>query len=54
MSQWYEYLTKPLKNRNTALKSRFMYPRAQPHFLQESELYPADPIVSYYCNIAKN
>ena len=54
MSQRYEHLTKPLKIRNTVLKSRFMYPCAQPHFLQGPELYPADPIVSYYCTIAKN
>ena len=50
----YENLTKPLKIRNTVLKSRLMYPCAQPHFLQGPELYPADPIVSYYCTIAKN
>ena len=54
MPQRYEHLTKPLKIRNTVLKSRFMYPCAQPHFLQGPELYPADPIVSYYCTIAKN
>ena len=54
MHQRYEHLTKPLKIRNTVLKSRFMYPCAQPHFLQGPELYPADPIVSYYCTIAKN
>ena len=54
MAQRYEALTKPLKIRNTVLKSRFMYPCAQPHFLQGPELYPADPLVSYYCSIAKN
>ena len=54
MATRYEHLTKPLKIRNTVLKTRFAYPCAQPHFLQGPELYPADPLVSYYCSLAKN
>ncbi len=54
MAQRYEHLTQPLKIRNTVLKTRLMYPCAQPHFLQGPELYPADPLVSYYCSLAKN
>ncbi len=54
MSVKYEHLTKPLKVRNTILKSRFAYPTAQPHFLQGPEPYPADPVVSFYCTLAKN
>ncbi len=50
----YQNLTKPLKVRNTLLKTRFAYPTAQPHFLQGPESYPADPVVSFYCSLAKN
>ena len=50
----YPNLTKPLKIGNTLLNSRFLYPVAQPHFLQGPELYPADPVTSYYASLAKN
>ncbi len=54
MSDRYKNLTEPLPVRNKVLKSRFIYPVAQPHFLQASELYPSDPIVSFYTNRCKN
>jgi len=54
MSKRYVNLTTPLKIRNKVLKTRFLYPVAQPHFLQANELYPADPTVSYYTSRAKN
>lgn len=54
MAKRYKHITSPLKIRNTILKTRFMYPTAQPHFLQGPELYPADPVVSFYCTLAKN
>lgn len=47
-------LNSPLVIRGKMLKSRFMYPIAQVHFLQGPELYPADPTVSFYEKIAKN
>lgn len=50
----YDNLTKPLQLRNKTMKSRFVYPVAQPHFLQANELYPSDPIIAYYMNRAKN
>jgi 2,4-dienoyl-CoA reductase-like NADH-dependent reductase (Old Yellow Enzyme family)/thioredoxin reductase len=54
MAKYYQHLLSPLKVRNTVLKSRFMYPCAQPHFLQGPEAYPADPVVTFYSNLAKN
>lgn len=54
MSDRYKNLTAPLTVRNKVLKSRFIYPVAQPHFLQANELYPSDPIVSFYTNRCKN
>lgn len=54
MSKRYANLTSPLKVRNRTLKTRFLYPVAQPHFLQADELYPADPVVSYYTGRARN
>ena len=50
----YNNLTEPLQLRNKTMKSRFVYPVAQPHFLQANELYPSDPIIAYYMNRAKN
>lgn len=47
-------LKSPLVIRGKMLKSRFMYPIAQVHFLQGPELYPAEPTVSFYEKIAKN
>ncbi|MBQ9268268.1 MAG: FAD-dependent oxidoreductase [Oscillospiraceae bacterium] len=54
MSERYKNLMEPLVLRNKVLKSRFIYPVAQPHFLQANELYPSDPIVAYYTNRCKN
>ncbi len=53
-SERYAALTQPLKIRNKVMKSRFVYPVAQPHFLQANETYPADAIIEYYANRAKN
>ena len=54
MSNRYSALTAPLRLRDKTLKSRLLYPVAQPHFLQANELYPADPVVTYYASRAKN
>ena len=53
-SDRYAALTQPLKLRNKVMKSRFVYPVAQPHFLQANETYPADAIIEYYANRSKN
>ncbi len=49
----YRALMRPLRIRGKTLKSRFMFPVAQSHFLQGPEPYPADPVISYYCDIAR-
>ena len=50
----YEALTAPLTLRGKTLKTRLLYPVAQPHFLQANQLFPDDPVVSYYASRAKN
>lgn len=47
-------LRSPLLIRGKMLKSRFMYPIAQVHFLQGPEPYPAEPTISFYESIARN
>lgn len=54
MATAYPNLTRPIKIGSSMVKSRFLYPCAQPHFLQGPELYPADPVTSYYASLAKN
>lgn len=54
MSDRYKSLISPVKIRNKVLKSRFIYTVAQVHFLQGPEKYPADPVVSFFCELAKN
>lgn len=46
----YEALTAPLTLRGKTLKTRLLYPVAQPHFLQANQLYPDDPVVTYYAS----
>ena len=50
----YAALTQPLKLRNKVMKSRFVYPVAQPHFLQANETYPGDAIIEFYKGRARN
>jgi len=54
MSNKYSHILSPLIIGNIVLKSRLLSSNALPHFLQGPELYPADPIVIYLSNIAKN
>ena len=54
MSNRYSALTAPLRLRDKTLKSRLLYPVAQPHFLQANQTFPDDPVVSYYASRAKN
>ncbi len=54
MSNRYSALTAPLRLRDKTLKSRLLYPVAQPHFLQANQLFPDDPVVTYYASRAKN
>lgn len=54
MSERYKHISSPLKVRNMTLKSRFLYPCAQPHFLAGPELYPSESLTAFYESVAKN
>ncbi len=48
MSDRYKHLISPICIRGNVLKTRLIYPVAQPHFLQGDENYPAGQTISYY------
>lgn len=50
----YSHIMQPIKLGNIVLKSRLLCANALPHFLQGPETWPADPIMFYLSNIAKN
>lgn len=54
MSKKYEHLLSPFKIGNHVIKNRTMFPNASPHFLQGPENYPAEGLMAFYTNIAKN
>ncbi len=51
---YYPHLMSPLKLRDSIVQSRLLFPNALPHFQQGPETYPADPVVTFYTNLAKN
>ena len=52
-SNRFSALLSPLRVRGKTMKTRFMYPVAQAHYIQGPEEYPADPVVQYYCSFAR-
>ena len=54
MQSKYKRLLSPIKVGNVVLKSRLLATNAMPHFLQGPEQYPADGVISYFADIAKN
>ena len=54
MERKFPHLNQPLVLRNALLKNRFFFPNALPKTQQGPETFPADPIISFYSNIAKN
>lgn len=54
MSVKYPHLLSPLKVRGYVLKNRMEASNSLPHFLQGSESYPADSVITHYANKAKN
>ena len=54
MSKPYSHLLSPLKIGSVVIKNRTMFPNASPHFLQGPENYPAEGLMAFYTNIAKN
>lgn len=51
---YYPNLLKPLSIRGNIIQSRLFFPNALPHFQQGPEQYPAEPITTFYSNLAKN
>lgn len=54
MARKFPHLNQPLVLRNGLIKNRFLFPNALPKTQQGPESFPADPIISFYSNIAKN
>ncbi len=50
----YSHLLSPFKIGSVVIKNRTMFPNASPHFLQGPENYPAEGLMAFYTNIAKN
>jgi 2,4-dienoyl-CoA reductase-like NADH-dependent reductase (Old Yellow Enzyme family)/thioredoxin reductase len=53
-SDRYQHLLTPLRIRNVVLKNRMISPNALPHYLQGPEVFPADPMLNHYANVARN
>lgn len=54
MNKRYKHLLSPLKIGNVVIKNRTLYPNASPHFLQGPEIFPAEGLMTFYTNLAKN
>lgn len=54
MSKKYKHLLSPYKIGNVVIKNRTMYPNAAPPHLQGPEKFPAEGMIAYYANLAKN
>ncbi len=54
MSKKYQHLLSPLKIGNVVVKNRTLFPNASPHFLQGPENFPAEGLMAFYTNIARN
>jgi 2,4-dienoyl-CoA reductase-like NADH-dependent reductase (Old Yellow Enzyme family)/thioredoxin reductase len=54
MNYKYRHLLSPIKIGNVVLKNRMLSTNALPHGLQGPESFPADAMISFYSNLAKN
>lgn len=54
MSKRYKYLLSPVKIGKVVIKNRTLFPNASPHFLQGPETFPAEGLMAFYTNLAKN
>jgi 2,4-dienoyl-CoA reductase-like NADH-dependent reductase (Old Yellow Enzyme family)/thioredoxin reductase len=54
MSKRYKHLMSSFKIGNVVIKNRTLYPNASPHFLQGPEIFPAEGLMTFYTNLAKN
>jgi len=53
-SNRYSHLLSPLKIGNVVLKNRMIQSDSFPRFLQGPETFPAEQVISWYANVAKN
>ncbi len=54
MSKKYQHLLSPLKVGNAVFKNRLIASPSRPYFIQGSEPYPTDRVITHYANKAKN
>ncbi len=54
MSQKYKNLLSPFKIGNVVLKNRLIASRSSPSYIQGSETYPTEALITHYANKAKN
>lgn len=54
MSNKYPNLLSPIKIGNTIFRNRLIASRSSPRFIQGSEKYPTEPLITHYANKAKN
>jgi 2,4-dienoyl-CoA reductase-like NADH-dependent reductase (Old Yellow Enzyme family)/thioredoxin reductase len=54
MSKKYQHLLSPIKIGNIVFKNRLITSRSSPMFIQGSETYPTEALITHYANKAKN
>jgi 2,4-dienoyl-CoA reductase-like NADH-dependent reductase (Old Yellow Enzyme family)/thioredoxin reductase len=54
MSTRYQHLLSPIKIGNVVLKNRLIASPSKPYFIQGSEPYPTDRVITHYADKAKN
>lgn len=54
MTKRYSHLLSPVVVAGNIIKNRTLYPNASPHFLQGPETYPAEGLMTFYTDLAKN
>lgn len=54
MSLKYEKLLSPIKINNVVLRNRLISTASNPHFVQATEKWPTEALISHYANKAKN
>ncbi len=54
MSHKYQNLLSPIKVGNSVFKNRMIASRSSPRYIQGSEPYPTEPLITHYANKARN
>lgn len=53
MSLKYSHLLSPVKINNVVLRNRLIATASNPHFIQATEKWPTEALISHYANKAK-